>query len=155
MILHVDTPAGWTSAPIAEGIVHAKGDTTLSALRIRELPVDAARWMHRTALKGAPAGTQWTERSRAELVTRDGWSGLRLELDLVHGDWRRTRIVALYRFVDYAAGAIADVATSHYDPMRDELHTIFATGRPDWGPQDTTCLTRIFGPASAFFVTKS
>ncbi len=153
MILHVDTPDGGTSTPIADGIVHTSGDTTVTALHIRELPADAGRWIRQIAVLGAPPGARGTERARAELTTRDGWMGLCLEVDVSHEAWKRTRIVALYRFLDYAAGAIIDTSTARYEEERDTLFEILRSGRPDWGPQDTTCLSRMFGAAAGYLVT--
>ncbi len=153
MILRVDVPDGWTSTAIAEGIVHTSGETSITALAIRELPADAGRWIRRTAVLGGPAGARGTERARSELTTRDGWFGLVLELDLTHEAWRRTRIVALYRFLDYAAGAIVDTSTDRYDDERAALFEILRSARPDWGPQDTTCLSRMLGPAAGHLVT--
>lgn len=153
MILRVSVPEGWTSTAVADGILHEHDSTSVRALRIRERPADAAHWMQRTALQGAPTGTAWTQRSKVELKTVDGWPAWLFEVDLEHATFKRTRVVVLYQFLDYAAGAIVNADPATYVEQRPLLLDMLGSARPDWGPQDMTCLTRMFGDAASHIVT--
>lgn len=147
MFLHIDVSDEWTTTAVDDGRVHRLGDTSIHALQIRELPVDVERWMQRVALRGAPEGTAWKERGRANLSTVDGWPARLREIELDHASFQRVRIVAYYQFTDYASGAIVDVHASWYEPQRTDLIDLLGTARPDWGPQALTCLARQFGDA--------
>lgn len=153
MVVRIEVSDEWTSTTGEDGVVHRLGDTTVHALPIRELPLDSARWMHQVAVAGAPAGTRATELGRHELVTVDGWRALLLEMALEHAELRRVRVVALYKFLDYAAGAIIDIAASWYAAQREDLIALLRGARPDWGPQDRTCLATMFQGAHQRLLT--
>ncbi len=148
MILRVPVPDGWTSKVVDDGILHELGSTTIHALHIRELPVDALGWMRNRALAGAPAGTTWTQRLAMDLTTVGGWPAGVIEVELAHASFQQTRLVAFYQFRDYAAGAIVSSEPARFAELRGMLLDLLGDAWPDWGPQATTCLTRLFEGAS-------
>jgi hypothetical protein len=153
MYLEIDVSEEWTTSVVDDGHLHQLGDTSIHALRIRELPEDAGHWMQRAALRGAPAGATWTTLARAELQTVDGWDALLVETLVEHEAFRRVRVVALYRFLDYAAGAILDIAESWYEPQRADLLELLGSARPAWGPQERVGLAKLLGGAHRHLVT--
>ncbi|MFN0245530.1 MAG: hypothetical protein ACKV2T_01395 [Kofleriaceae bacterium] len=140
MILHLTMPGGWTSIRAGDAVIHRKGRIGIRALPIRELPENAKFWIERSALKGAPAGTKWTQRKRAELVTRDGWPAVVVEVVLAHETFQQVRVIALYQFLTYASGAEVHSDPEDFAHEREAIYDILQGGRPDWGPQETVSL---------------
>lgn len=144
MILRIPVGDGWTSRPVEDGILHEKGGIGLWALRIREHPDDPQLWMRHSALKGAPAQTRFTSQPAIKLATSEGWPAVVQETELVGEGFHQHRIVVLYVFLDYAAGAIARIDAADHAAHRQELLDLLGKARPDWGRQPTACLARVF-----------
>jgi hypothetical protein len=140
MILHLTVPEGWTSIRSGDTAIHRKGRLAIRALPIREHPEDVAYWVERTALKGAPVGTRWSQRVRANLVTREGWPALVVEVLLEHDTFKQVRLLAFYEFLDYAAGAEVQADLEDFTREREAVLEILRSARPDWGPQESICL---------------
>lgn len=143
MILRIPLGDGWTSKPAEDGVLHVKGVASLSALRIREQPDDPVLWMRHTALKGAPAGTTYTLSPATKLTTAAGWPAIVQEAELVGPSFSERRIVALYAFLDYAAGAVARIGGGD-QALRAEILDSLGNATPDWGAQETATLARVF-----------
>lgn len=144
MLLHVPVPEGWTSTRTENGILHRKGLITLKAYPIREHPDDAALWLERTALQGAPVGTQWKQEVRTDLLTSEGWPALLYEVSLDHATLKQVRIIVFYKFLDYASAAVVRADPEELAREKGTVLDVLQRARPDWGPQDTVSLPSLF-----------
>jgi hypothetical protein len=143
MLLQLPVPDDWSRTRVGDSIVYQKGAIAIRALPIREHPLDAGRWVERAALKGAPVGTVWNQRVRAELITRDGWPALIVEVVLDHATFKQVRVIALYKFLDYASGAEVQATPEEFTKEREAILDILQGARPDWGAQDTVSLASL------------
>ena len=144
MILRIPVGADWTTHPVENGLLHSRGPLTVRALRIREQPDDPVLWMRHAALKGAPAKTAFTLQPATKVRTADGWSAILQESELTGDGFHQHRIVVLYVFVDYAAGAVVHMDAAHVAAHRMEILDLLGKASPDWGTQETACLARVF-----------
>lgn len=143
MILRIPVGPGWAARATEDGVLYEKTGASLRALRIREHPDDPPLWMRHTALKGAPAGTAYTLSPPTKLETAEGWPAILQEVELTGPSFRQRRIVVLYAFLDYAAGAIARI-DGDADAVRSEILDLLGKAAPDWGAQETATLARVF-----------
>ena len=143
MILHLTVPEGWTSIRSGNAVIHRKGRVAIRALPIREYPDDASVWVERAALKGAPIGTRWSQRARTNLLTRDGWPVMLVEVLLEHETFKQIRLMTLYAFMDYASGAEVHADLEDFLREREAILEILQTARPDWGPQEAVSLSNL------------
>lgn len=127
-----------------DGLVHQRGLVTIRAMRIREQPDNPELWMRHTALKGAPPQTAFTHQPATKLRTAEGWSAIIQETELTGAGFHQHRIVVLYAFVDYAAGAVVHMDAAQAAAHRTAVLDLLGKAGPDWGPQETACLARVF-----------